>query len=82
MSVVAPTEAVAKVQLFLIDPVEGPIDDGLATVGCEECDFTATEVLDIEVVFANISNLGARRSELGELERRGCCIAPPSWRSS
>ena len=63
-----PTESVAEAELLLVDPVRGAVDDVLANIIGESDDGEVFEILDEDVLLAEIDpgDPGAVGRELGE----------------
>ena len=62
----APAPAVLQPELFLVHPVEGAVDHGPGAVGGELGEGAGREVLDVEIVLADVSHPPAIRGELRE----------------
>ena len=73
----APAETVAEVELLLVDPVGGAVDDVLTVIGGQTGHLEALQVLDVEILVVEIHprhHLAVGR-HLGEHHGRLCGVA-------
>jgi len=75
LAVGTPAETVPQVELLFVDPVAGPVDDRLRAVVRQLHDLQVADVLDVQIVLANVGDLAAVGRELREHQRRGRRIA-------
>ncbi len=74
LAVGAPAVRVAQVELLLVHPVGGAVDDRARAVCGQPRDQPVGEVLDVEVVGVHVRDPRAVRGELGEHQRGGFCV--------
>jgi hypothetical protein len=74
-SVRAPAEAIAEAQLLLVDPIGGAVDRRRGSIASQRNRFARGEVLDEDVVVANVGDSRAVRRELREHQARGRRLA-------
>src|SRR5207249_2569478 len=77
LAVGVPAPAVLQPELFFVDPVECAVDRRARAVARQLRDFTAGDVLDVDVVLAvaHPPHTAAVGRKLGEHQRRGLTVA-------
>src|SRR5262249_9966951 len=75
LSVRTPSPSVPAEQLFFVDPVKGAVYKMSRAVGRKLRDVIAAQILDIDVVLADVADAPAIRRKLCEHKRRGLCIS-------
>ena len=75
LAVRTPLETVTNVEFFFVDPVGSAVDDSVRAVAGQLRDFPGGQVFRVDVVAADVSDLGTVRSELREHEAGGGSIA-------
>jgi hypothetical protein len=71
-------KAVAQIEFLLIDPVTGAVDERIAAVGREGADGAGGEVLDVQIVLADVSDASASAENLANMSVDSGAL-PPSF---